>query len=96
MSNAPVFVRANYSDLFGSSMLPALEELFRSELEMHPSRREALFKVVPTDRDIWQSSELHDMPLFSSVAEGSEYSFSRPKQGANKTLTVSKYGHSFF
>lgn len=95
MSNAPVFVRANYSDLFGSSMLPALEELFRSELEMHPSRREALFKVVPTDRDIWQSSELHDMPLFSSVAEGSEYSFSRPKQGANKTLTVSKYGLGF-
>jgi hypothetical protein len=76
--SAPVFVRANYSDLFGSTMLPALEELFRSELEMHPSRREELFKVVSHDRDIWQSSELHDMPLFNLMPEASEYSFSRP------------------
>lgn len=95
MSNAPVFVRANYADLFGSSMLPVLEELFRSELEMHPSRREQIFKVVSTDRDIWQSTEIHDMPLFNSISEGSEYTFSRPKAGANKTLTVSKYGLGF-
>lgn len=93
--SAPVFMRSNYSDLFGSSMLPALEELFRSELEQHPSRREQLFKVVQHDRDIYQSSELHDMPLFSAVAEGSDYSFSRPKQGASKTLTVVKYGLGF-
>lgn len=93
--SAPVFVRANYSDLFGSSMLPVLEELFRSELEMHPSRREEIFKTVSTDRDIWQSSELHDMPLASEVAEGEEYSFSRPRQGASKTLSVVKYGLGF-
>jgi phage major head subunit gpT-like protein len=93
--SAPVFQRANFSDLFGSSMLPVLEELFRSELEMHPSRREQLFKVVPTDRDIYQSSELHDMPLFSAVAEGEEYSFQRPRQGANKTMVVNKYGLGF-
>jgi phage major head subunit gpT-like protein len=95
MSNAPVFMRANYGDLFGSSMLPVLEELFRSELEMHPSRRNELFKVVSTDRDIWQSSEIHDMPLFEEIAEGTEYSFSRPKAGANKTITPKKYGLGF-
>jgi len=93
--SAPVFMRANYSDLFGSAMLPVLEELFRSELEMHPSRREQLFKVVSTDRDIWQSSELHDMPLAAEIAEGAEYSFSRPKAGASKTLSVVKYGLGF-
>jgi phage major head subunit gpT-like protein len=93
--SAPVSMRANYADLFGTAMLPALEELFRSELEMHPSRRDQCFKTVSTDRDIWQSSEIHDMPLFSTIAEGAEYSFSRPKAGANKTLTVSKYGLGF-
>lgn len=93
--SAPVFVRSNYADLYGSAMLPVLEELFRSELEMHPSRREELFKVVKTDRDIWQSSELHDMPLFSTIPEGSDYSFDRPKAGANKTLTITKYGLGF-
>lgn len=95
MANAPVFVRNLYSDLFGTTMLPALEELFRSELEMHPSRREELFKIVGTDRDIWQSSELHDMPLFSEIPEGTDYSFQRPRQGANKTLSPVKFGLGF-
>lgn len=93
--SAPVFLRSNYSDLFGSSMLPVLEELFRSELAQHPMRREQLFKVVATDRDIWQSSELHDMPLFQQVAEGADYSFYRQNQGVSKTLQVLKYGLGF-
>lgn len=95
MSLSPAFQRNLYSDLYGTSMLPALEELFRAELEMHPSRREMLFKVVPTERDIWQSSEIHDMPLFSEVPEANDYSFSRPKQGASKTLAPVKYGLGF-
>lgn len=93
--SAPVALRSQYSDLFGSSMLPVLEEIFRSELAMHPSRRETLAKKVTTDRDIWQASEIHDMDLFAEVAEGSEYSFKRPKQGSNKTLSVKKYGLGF-
>lgn len=93
--SAPVALRSLYSDLYGSSMLPVLEELFRTRLEMHPSRREQLFKVVSTDRDIWQSSELHDMDLFNEMAEGSEYSYKRPKQGASKTLTIKKMGLGF-
>lgn len=92
---SPAFQRNLYSDLYGTSMLPALEELFRAELEQHPSRREMLFKIVPTERDIWQSSELHDMPLFSEVPEANDYSFSRPKQGASKTLAPVKYGLGF-
>lgn len=93
--SAPVAMRANYSDLYGSSMLPVLEELFRMEIAQHPSRREQLFKTVTTDRDIWQSSEVHDMDLFNQVSEGQEYSFKRPKQGASKTLSVVKFGLGF-
>lgn len=93
--SSPVAVRNQYSDLFGSGMLPVLEELFMSEMARHPSRRGELFKTVTTDRDIWQSSELHDLPLFDQVNEGSEYSFKRSKQGANKTLVVNKYGLGF-
>lgn len=76
-------------------MLPVLEEIFKGELEQYPSLREKLFKVVDTDRDIWQASELHDMELFNQIAEGSEYSFKRPKQGANKTLVIAKHGLGF-
>lgn len=95
MSVSPVAVRNQYGDLFGSSMLPVLEELFVSEMARHPSRRSELFKQVSWDRDIWQSSELHDLPLFDQVNEGTEYSFRRSKQGANKTLVVNKYGLGF-
>lgn len=91
----PTAVRSQYSHLFGPAMLPVLEELFDSELAMHPSRRELLFKIVQHDRDIWQSSELHDMPLFNEVQEGTEYSFNRGKQGASKTLTIKKMGLGF-
>ena len=93
--SAPVALRANYSDLYGSSMLPVLEELFRMEIAMHPSRRDQVFKTVSTDRDIWQSSELHDMELFNQVSEGAEYTFKRPKQGSSKTLTIAKFGLGF-
>src|ERR1019366_508073 len=92
---APVAIRSQYTDLFGSTMLPVLEELFRAEMALHPSLRERLFKVVTTDRDIYQVSELHDMPLYSQVSEGQDYTFSRPRQGANKTLTISKFGLGF-
>jgi hypothetical protein len=95
MSYAPVALRANYGDLFGVDMLPVLEELFVAEMERHPSRRSQIFKTVSWDRDIWQSSEIHDMDLFNAIAEGSEYTFKRPKQGASKTLSVSKYGLGF-
>lgn len=93
--SAPRFLRDNYGDLFGADMLPALEELFRYELSQHPSRREALFKKVNTVQDIWQSSELHDMPLFSQISEGQDYSFEAPAQGASKTLRPVKYGLGF-
>lgn len=93
--SAPVALRANYSDLFGTGMLPVLEEMFKSELEMHTSQREALFRIKKHDRDIWQSSEMHDMPLPSEIPEGSDYSFFRPKQGTNKTLRPVKYGLGF-
>jgi hypothetical protein len=94
--SAPVAVRSNYSHLFGSSALPVLEEIFMSEMAQAAGQlRDKCFKKVSTDRDIWQSSEIHDMDLFNEIAEGSEYTYKRPKQGASKTLTVKKYGLGF-
>lgn len=90
-----VMTRSLHSHLYGSSMVPVLEEMFKSRLAMHPSRREALFKVVSTDRDIYQSSELHDMPLFLEVNEGADYTYRRAKQGASKTLVIKKMGLGF-
>ncbi len=92
---APSALRANYADFIGSASLPVLEEIFRSAYNQHPMRRDQLFKKVNTSTSIWQYSEMHDMPLFAAVSEGSDYSFSRPKQGYDKTITPVKYGLGF-
>lgn len=93
--SAPVFMRSNYSDLFGSSMLPVLEELFRSELAQHEMKRDKIFKKVSTERDIWQSSEIHDLPLYNQIEEGQDYSFYKQNAGVSKTLKPVKYGLGF-
>jgi len=93
--SAPLFVRGNYSDLFSSSQLPVLEALFRWELSQYDSKREMLFNVRKTDRDIYQTSELADLPMFSSIPEGTDYTYSTVRQGASKTIVPVKYGLGF-
>ena len=92
MSIAPVVLRSNFSDLFSSSALPALEEMFRHNLQLQSAIRGQLFNMRSTDRDIWQASEMGDLQNFVQVNEGEDYTFVRPRAGANKTLTPLKYG----
>lgn len=85
-------LRPQFSDLFGSAMLPVLEELFRQEFNEADSIREKIMKVVSHDRDIWQSTETHDLPLFNAMQEAEDYSYVGMKQGYDKTLSMVKYG----
>lgn len=88
----PSFLKSNFSDLYGSSQLPALELLFRHELPMHDGIRGRLANTKSTQRDIWQMTSTHDLDLFVQVQEGEDYSFVTTKQGASKTLSINKYG----
>lgn len=87
-----IFLKQNFSDLYGSSMLPALEWLFRHELPMHQGIRGRLAQNKSTVRDIWQMSSTHDLDMFVEVEEGEDYSFKTTKAGANKTLVIKKHG----
>lgn len=93
--SAPVGLRSQYSSLFGTTALPVLEELFMSEYDTAPMVREKLFQTVATDRDIWQSQDMNDLPLMAAIPEGTEYTYTRPSQGFNKTFTPVKYGGGF-
>ena len=95
MAQSPAQLRSQFQDLFSASQLPVLEELFTSELETQPKRREMLFDMKNTDRDIYQYSEVHDLDLFNQVDEGAEFDFTRAKPGANKTFSIKKYGLGF-
>ena len=93
--SAPYAVRSQYTHLYGSSMLPVLEEIIDYELAQHPMRRDLLFQKVATDRDIYQVTGMHDLPMFENVTEGSEISLSRPLQGASKTFSIKKMARGF-
>lgn len=92
MGSAPLFLKSNFSDLYGSAQLPALEWLFRHELPMHEGIRGRLAQMKSTQRDIWQMTSTHDLDMFQAVGEGEDYSFVTKKAGANKTLSILKYG----
>jgi len=89
---SPSALRANYDNLYSSDALPVLELLFDNEFSRHPSLRQVLFNVRSTDRDIWQSSEMHDLPFWNKMTEGEDYDFVSQKQGANKTFVMQKFG----
>jgi phage major head subunit gpT-like protein len=95
MSNAPVILKGNHSQLFGANMLPALEELFRAELDLHPSRRDALFTTKKISSDLYQASSLEGLPLFSQMSEGEDYSYQAVRQGLSKSIQPVKYGLGF-
>jgi hypothetical protein len=92
---APEFIRSDLPDLYGSAALPVLEEIFAHEVEMSPLVRDKLFHVVNTDREIYQTTEINDLALFSSVSEGADYTMGSPAQGIDKTFTITKYGLGF-
>ncbi len=90
-----LIVRSNFSDLFGTSALPALEELFKHQLELHPMIRERLFKTESISGDLWQASEIGDLQNFIQVDEGTDFTFVSPRAGASKSLRPNKYGLGF-
>jgi len=90
-----MILRNNYSDLFGTSALPALEAIFKHNLSLHPMIREKLFKTENITGDLWQSSELGDLQNFSAVDEGTDYQFVSPRAGAPKSFRPVKYGLGF-
>jgi hypothetical protein len=95
--SAPQFVRGNYSDFYSSSQLPVLEAVFRYELmqSASQSKRDQLFNLRKTQRDIYQTTEMGDLPVFNTIPEGSDYTYSATNQGASKTIVPVKYGLGF-
>lgn len=89
------FRRDNFSHFYSSTQLPVLEAVFRYELMQHPSKREALFNLRKTQRDVYQTSEVGDLPMFSAIPEGTDYTYSTTNQGAPKTIVPVKYGLGF-
>ncbi len=95
MSTAPFINRGQWGHLYGPEMLAALEEIFQFNYEQHLGIREMVFRDRPMSGSIMQTTESHDLPLFSQVPEGGKYTFAGNKQGAKKTYEPVKFGLGF-
>lgn len=95
--SAPVFQRGNFSHFYSSSALPVLEAVFRWELMQTASGKSLrdLFNMRKTQRDIHQTSEVGDLPMFNQISEGTDYTYAATNQGASKTVVPLKYGLGF-
>lgn len=84
--------RSQFPALFGTDQLAALEMLVLNHGDFPNSCRDKLFRKVSTSNDIWRSQDVLDLPLAVQIPEGSEYTPSRPAQGASKTFQPVKSG----
>jgi hypothetical protein len=84
--------RGQFPALFGVDQLAALELLVINSGDFPMSCRDKLFRKRSTQQDIWRSQDVLDLPLALEIAEGGEYTASRPAQGLSKTFQPKKYG----
>lgn len=91
-SVAPTVIKPNFSDFSGANMLPVLEMLYKSNSNLAGMIRDQLFSTIQARHGIAQYSEVHSTRSFLEIAEGEEFTYAAPNQGADKTYTLSKYG----
>lgn len=90
-----MLVRANFGDLYLTSMLPAIDELIFQRYDKYPDNYTKVFRVMDSTRSIEQTTEVTGFGLFGSVAEGGRVTFDDPKQGFDKTYTHGQYALGF-
>jgi hypothetical protein len=92
MSVAGFTNRTQFPALFGPDQLAALELVVMSQGAFPDSNRDRLFRMISTDRDIWRSQDILDLPLAMEIPEGTQYTASRIGQGLGKTFVPKKSG----
>lgn len=88
-------IRAQFSDLFLTSMLPALDELIWQKFDPHPPSFTKVFRVMSSSRSIEQTTQLSGLGTFATIAEGADMVYDQPVQGYDKTYTHAQYGNGF-
>lgn len=90
-----MLVRANFGDLYLTSMLPAIDELIFARYGRYPDNYSKIFRVLSSTRSIEQTTEVTGFGTFAGVAEGGRVSYDDPRQGYDKTYTHAQYALGF-
>ncbi len=90
-----IVLRSQFSDLFLSDMLPAIDELIFMKFKDKPDPIPMIFNMKSSDRSIEQSTGIVAFGAAAEIQEGSSVSFEDMVQGYDKTYTHLKYGLGF-
>jgi len=83
--------RAQFSDLFFSTKLPALREVIFEKFGMHDPKGPQIFNVINTDRDIEQTTSISSLGNMIETGEGAPVTYEALDQGFDKTYNMVKY-----
>lgn len=84
-------LRGNFSDLYLSDALPAIDFILQEEYEAFKPVYEQVFNVKDSNRSIEQSTQVSSVDAMTTVGEAEEIPTKLPVQGFDKTYTHLKY-----
>lgn len=85
-------VTGNFTDFYGSTMLPALRSVIDRGYKQRPPQFTSLFNVNPSSRSIEQFSQVSGVGRFTQLTEGQAIRKDLPVQGFNSTFKHVRYG----
>src|SRR5258706_97894 len=85
-------IRGSFSDYFDTTALPVLNAGFFKAFRAKKPMYSQLLRVLSTQRDIMQFSQVTGVGLPTLIGEGEDVTMDTMVQGYNKTLKPLKYG----
>jgi hypothetical protein len=85
-------VTGNYTDFYGTTMLPALRSVIDRGYKQRPPQFPLLFNVNPSSKSIEQFSQVSGVGRFTQLAEGQAIRKDMPVQGFNSTFKHVRFG----
>jgi phage major head subunit gpT-like protein len=90
-----MLIRAQFPDLFLTSMLPALDEVIFNRYDRFPPQWNQVFREMTSERSIEQTSEIAGLGTFAQIAEGAPMRYDVGVPGFDKTYLHQQYGLGF-
>lgn len=85
-------VTGNFSDFYGTSMLPALREVVDRGMKRRPVQFTQLFNMKSSSRSIEQFSQISGVGRFAQIDEGGPVRRDQPVQGFKSSFVHTRFG----
>lgn len=87
-----MLVQGNFSDLYGTTMLPALKALIGAGYRQRPPQFPRIFNIESSTKSVEQFSDVSGVGRFVQIPEGAAVRQDMPVQGFNVSFVPVRYG----